>query len=223
MSEKKRVLILCTGNSARSQMAEGLLRHDAGDRFEVVSAGTRAEGRDASGGDRGDGGDRHRYFRAALQAPRMTFQGQAFDYVITVCDRARESCPIFPHRAEQLHWSFPDPAAATGDEERRLAAFRQVRDEITNKIDLFVSAKLMTFRPSNSLSPRERVRVREGRTLALDIFWMASLGFRSHQPSQRGWELPHPPAGGLSPRGEAVARNLRLTSEKAGAISRAIY
>jgi arsenate reductase len=128
MSGKKRVLILCTGNSARSQMAEGLLRHDAGEKFDVESAGTlpssvRPEaiavmselGIDISG---------HRSKNVA------EFQGQQFDYVITVCNNARESCPVFFGNAEKLHHDFVDPAALTGSDEARLELFRRVRDEL---------------------------------------------------------------------------------------------
>ncbi len=125
---KRRVLILCTGNSARSQMAEGLLRHDAGDRFEVESAGTNPSfvrpeaiavmqetGIDISG-QRSKSVDE--------------FAGERFDFVLTVCDHARESCPLYPGHTNRLHRSFPDPAAVVGTEAERLAAFRAVRDEI---------------------------------------------------------------------------------------------
>jgi arsenate reductase len=128
MSSKKRVLILCTGNSARSQMAEGLLRHDYGERFDVESAGTKASfvrpeaitamnelGIDISG-QRSKSVDE--------------FDGQRFDYVITVCDNARETCPVFFGAAERLHHSFEDPAAFLGSNEERLAVFRRVRDEL---------------------------------------------------------------------------------------------
>jgi arsenate reductase len=130
MGDQKKVLILCTGNSARSQMAEGLLRHDAGDRFTVESAGTkpshvRAEaiavmkelGIDISG---------HR------SKSVEEFVGTKFDYVLTVCDNAKESCPVFPGHANRLHKNFEDPAAAEGPEAARLAVFRRVRDEIRN-------------------------------------------------------------------------------------------
>ena len=129
---KKRVLILCTGNSARSQMAEGLLRAFGGDSVEVFSAGTnpssvRAEaiavmleiGIDLAG-------HRSKHVRE--------FDGQHFDYVITVCDDANESCPIFPGNTERIHWSFPDPAATEGRETERLAAFRRVRDALAERI-----------------------------------------------------------------------------------------
>src|SRR5580765_4663343 len=124
----KRVLILCTGNSARSQMAEGLLRSFGGDRFEVLSAGTKPSavrpeaiavmselGIDISS-------QRSKHVRE--------FDGQHFDYVITVCDNANESCPIFPDDTKRIHWSFPDPAAVEGSEAERLAAFRGVRDAL---------------------------------------------------------------------------------------------
>jgi arsenate reductase len=128
---KARVLILCTGNSARSQMAEGLLRHlgnAGGDRFEVESAGTRP------GRVRPEAIAVMRELGIDISGHRSKsvdeFAGQRFDYVLTVCDNARESCPIYPGHANRLHHSFDDPAAVEGDEEERLAAFRRVRDEI---------------------------------------------------------------------------------------------
>jgi arsenate reductase len=128
MADKKRFLILCTGNSARSQMAEGLLRHDAGDRFEVESAGTRpsAVRPEAITAMAEIGIDISR--QRSKHADEFT--GQHFDYVLTVCDHAREVCPIFPDGTTTLHHSFDDPAAAAGSEEERLAVFRRVRDEI---------------------------------------------------------------------------------------------
>lgn len=138
MGEKKRVLILCTGNSARSQMAEGLLRHEASDRFEVLSAGVEPT----------------QVKPEAIQAMREAdidisgqrsksvdeFTGQEFDYVITVCDNANERCPIFPGDTKRIHWSFDDPAATEGDIEARLAIFRRVRDEIRHRLRLFAAA-----------------------------------------------------------------------------------
>ena len=128
MSDKKRVLILCTGNSARSQMAEGLLRHDAGERFEVESAGTKASfvRPEAIAVMRELGIDISRHHSKNVNE----FDGQQFDYVITVCDNARESCPVFFGRAEKLHHDFEDPAALEGSEAERLAVFRRVRDEL---------------------------------------------------------------------------------------------
>jgi arsenate reductase len=140
MNEKKRVLILCTGNSARSQMAEGLLREIGGGRFEVESAGIIASfvrpqaieamkeiGIDISG---------HR------SKSVEEFSGQNFDYAITVCDNAKESCPVFPGNVKRIHWSFDDPAEATGSEEEKLAVFRRVRDEIKGKLENFTSSIL---------------------------------------------------------------------------------
>lgn len=123
---KQRVLILCTGNSARSQMAEGLLRHLAGDRFEVFSAGTRPVGLNPNAvkvmAELDIDISRHR------SKSVDEFSGRSFDYVITVCDRARESCPIFPGNGKRLHREFEDPAAAPADEQ--LVLFRKVRDQI---------------------------------------------------------------------------------------------
>ncbi len=134
---KEKVLILCTGNSARSQMAEGLLRHIAGDRFDVQSAGTVASfvRPQAIAVMAEIGIDISNHRSKCLDE----FLGESFDYVITVCDNARESCPIFPGRAERLHWSFDDPAEATGDQESQLKLFRRVRDEINARLDEFAS------------------------------------------------------------------------------------
>jgi arsenate reductase (thioredoxin) len=132
MTEKARVLFLCTHNSARSQMAEGLLRHLAGDRFEAYSAGTEAThvrplairamneiGVDISG----------------QQSKTLErYLGEPFDYVITVCDDANEACPFFPGAERRLHWSLPDPSAAEGTEEERLAVFRSLRDGIRDRV-----------------------------------------------------------------------------------------
>jgi arsenate reductase (thioredoxin) len=128
----KRVLILCTGNSARSQMAEGLLRHLAGDRLEVFSAGTRPsvvnplaiEAMAARGLD--IGAQRSKHLREYLAEP--------FDFVITVCDQAAESCPLFPGPAVRRHWSFADPAAAQGTPAERLAAFTTVREALEARL-----------------------------------------------------------------------------------------
>ena len=138
MTDRKRVLILCTGNSARSQMAEGLLRHLAGDRFEVASAGVaptqvRPEAVTAMR-ELGIGISHHR------SKSVDEFRGKEFDYVITVCDNANEQCPVFPGNTKRIHWSFEDPAAAQGDEKSRLAVFRKVRDEILQRLRLFVNA-----------------------------------------------------------------------------------
>src|SRR5580698_5449239 len=127
MSDKQRVLILCTGNSARSQMAEGLLRHDAGQRFEVFSAGTKPSSvrLEAIAVMRELGIDISGHRSKSVDE----FANQQFDYVLTVCDHARESCPLFPGKTVTIHHSFEDPAAMQGSDEERLAAFRRVRDE----------------------------------------------------------------------------------------------
>ena len=128
----QRVLFLCTHNSARSQMAEGLLRSLGGDRFEAHSAGTEATGV-------------RPLAIAAMAEVGVDISGQTsktldpyvaqrFDYVVTVCDDANESCPIFPNAAHRLHWSLPDPSKATGTEEQKLAAYRTVRDELKSRI-----------------------------------------------------------------------------------------
>ena len=118
---KRRVLVLCTHNSARSQMAEGLLRHLAGDRFEVESAGT-VETRvnpSAIAAMRELGIDISTHTSKTLDR----FLDQKWDYVITVCDNANESCPFFPGATARLHWSFEDPSSAKGSDEERLALF----------------------------------------------------------------------------------------------------
>ena len=128
MSKKWRTLILCTGNSARSQMAEGLLRQDGGGRFDVESAGTkpslvRPEAIEAM---REIGIDISGHRSKSVDE----FAGQDFDDVITVCDNAREVCPIFPAATRMIHRSFDDPASENGPWEARLSAFRRIRDEI---------------------------------------------------------------------------------------------
>jgi arsenate reductase len=129
MNAKKRVLILCTGNSARSQMAEGLLRHDAGERFEVESAGAKPgvvrKEAIAAMGELGIDISGHR------SKSVEEFDGQHFDYVITVCDNAKEACPVFFGQAQRMHHSFddpPPPGEGSGDE--RMTIFRRVRDEL---------------------------------------------------------------------------------------------
>jgi arsenate reductase (thioredoxin) len=135
MSDKKRVLILCTGNSARSQMAEGLLRHDAGDRFEVFSAGTRPTQvrPEAIAVMRELGIDISNHHSKGVDE----FAGQSFDYVLTVCDNAEESCPVFPGKTTMIHQDFEDPAAFEGSGEERLAPFRRVRDSIRQYLQSF--------------------------------------------------------------------------------------
>lgn len=136
MIQRKRLLFLCTGNSARSQMAEGLLRHEAGDNYEVFSAGTQPNlvrpeaiavmheiGIDISG---------HR------SKSIDEFKGQGLDTIVTVCDHAKESCPVFPGKTQRLHWPFEDPASVTGSEEQRKDAFRKIRDRIHARIMVFL-------------------------------------------------------------------------------------
>ena len=129
---KQRVLILCTGNSARSQMAEGLLRTLGNDHFDVFSAGSKPsvvnpfaiEAMHERGIDISS--YRSKHLNEYLHEP--------FDYVITVCDQAAETCPIFPGRATRLHWSFTDPAAVEGSHAEKLAAFRTIRDAIETRL-----------------------------------------------------------------------------------------
>lgn len=131
-----RVLFVCTHNSARSQMAEVLLRQKGGGLFEVFSAGTepgqvnpltirvlQEAGFDTSG----------------LRSKSVEeFLGQGFDYVVTVCDQARQVCPVFPGSGESLHWGYPDPNEATGTEEERLVVFRRVFTAIAERIGQFI-------------------------------------------------------------------------------------
>lgn len=129
MSEKKKVLILCTGNSARSQMAEGLLRHLAGEKFDVMSAGI------APSIVRPEAVEAMREIGIDISNHRSKsddeFARQNFYFIITVCDNARETCPFFPGYATRIHQSFEDPPPeSVGSYESRLEIFRRVRDEI---------------------------------------------------------------------------------------------
>jgi len=139
MTAKKRVLFMCTGNVARSQMAEGLLRHLAGDRFEVFSGGVipsyvrpnaitvmKELGIDISD---------HR------SKSVNEFIGTPFDYVITVCDYAAQRCPTFPGDAKRIHWSIEDPVVI-GDDEAQIEAFRTARDDLKGRIEAFVAGEL---------------------------------------------------------------------------------
>ena len=134
-----RVLFLCTHNSARSQMAEGLLRRLAGDRFEVASAGTEARGVNplATRAMAEIGIDLRGHTSKTLDR----FLSERWDYVITVCDSANESCPAFLAAGTRLHWSFDDPSAARGSDEQRLAVFRRVRHEIEARIAAWLSQR----------------------------------------------------------------------------------
>lgn len=125
------VLILCTGNSARSQMAEGLLRARVGDRMVVESAGSKPsavhpfaiEAMDEIGID----------IRSQHSKHLDVFLDRPFDFVITVCDNAAKTCPAFPGRAQRIHWSLPDPAAAPGSKKEQLDAFRRVREILDHR------------------------------------------------------------------------------------------
>lgn len=130
---KPKVLFLCTGNSARSQMAEGYLRHVAGDRFEPISAGIQPKGLNplAVEAMREVGID----ISGHTSKNVVNLLGQHVPFVVTVCDNAKERCPIFPGTWEFLHWSFEDPAEAVGSHDERLVVFRRVRDEIIQRIE----------------------------------------------------------------------------------------
>jgi arsenate reductase len=146
-AEPIRVLFLCTHNSARSQMAEALLARVGGERFEVLSAGTEAtrvhplaiQAMAEVGIDISDARSKH----------LNEFLGQDFDYVITVCDAANESCPVFPGSPQRIHWSFRDPSAAGGSEAERYRAFERVRSEITMRLRTWVQLPLEPVPPSD--------------------------------------------------------------------------
>jgi arsenate reductase (thioredoxin) len=134
---KRKVLFLCTGNSCRSQMAEGLLRHFGGDDFEASSAGTNpvSLNPDAVAVMKEVGIDISRQQSKHLQE----FSGQHIPYVITVCDKAKDTCPVFPSGVCTLHWGLEDPAAAEGTGAQRLSVFRQVRDKIQKHVLDFIA------------------------------------------------------------------------------------
>lgn len=132
-----RVLFLCTHNSARSQMAEGLLRHFGGDRVEVFSAGNQPDGvHPFAVRAMAEAGIDISRQRAKSMAG---FVDQTFDYVITVCDRVREVCPVFPNEPECIHWSFPDPAAVEGPDEVRYRAFQQTARQLATRLRYFLA------------------------------------------------------------------------------------
>ena len=132
---KKKILVLCTGNSARSQMGEGLFRAEGRGEFEVFSAGTRPSSvrPEAITVMKEIGIDISRHQSKSVDE----FVGQPFDYVVTVCDNARDTCPVFPAGTERIHWSFEDPAAIEGTEQKRLEAFRRTRDLIHERVKTF--------------------------------------------------------------------------------------
>jgi arsenate reductase (thioredoxin) len=152
MNNKPRVLFLCTGNSARSQMAEALLRHYAGDRFEVHSAGLEPKGvnpytvrvMDELGID----------IHGQQSKSVSTYLGRTiFSYVITVCSNAEANCPIFPGYTIRLHWPFDDPAASTGPDDEKLAKFRELRDQIAARIQSWLVEQGITPAPGNFQMP----------------------------------------------------------------------
>lgn len=132
----KKILVLCTGNSCRSQLAEGYLRHFAAGRAEVYSAGVETHGLNPKAVEtmRADGIDISKHTSNNINE----YQDVAFDYVITVCDHAREVCPFFPSDAKKFHYNFPDPAKATGTEAEINAAFERVRDMIKQYSKAFI-------------------------------------------------------------------------------------
>lgn len=135
----RRVLILCTGNCVRSQMAEGLLRHLGGSAYEVRSAGSHPNGYVsllAIEAMREIGID----ISSHRSKPISEFAGQQFNTVITVCDSAAELCPVFPGAPERIHWSIWDPGAVMGSHEQKLAAFRSVRDDLAARLNEFISS-----------------------------------------------------------------------------------
>jgi len=143
MNKRKRLLFLCTGNSARSQMAEGLLRHEAGDRYEAFSAGTQPSlvRREAIAVMHEIGIDISGHRSKSIDE----FKDQDLDTIVTVCDHAKESCPVFPGGTRPLHWPFEDPASVTGTEEQRKDAFRKIRDLIHRRIMVFLDEGTMRY------------------------------------------------------------------------------
>ncbi|MCW5906770.1 MAG: arsenate reductase ArsC [Chitinophagales bacterium] len=134
------ILVLCTGNSCRSQIAEAYLRHFAGDKATVYSAGVETHGLNprAVAVMKEDGIDISHHTSNHVDE----YAHVSFDYVITVCDNANERCPVFPSKAKKLHYNFPDPAKATGTEEEIMNEFRKVREEIKNYCKEFVEKEL---------------------------------------------------------------------------------
>ena len=136
----KKVLVLCTGNSCRSQIAEGYLKHFAGDKTEIYSAGIETHGVNprAIATMKEDGIDIAHHTSNNINE----YRDIDFDFVITVCDNAKERCPFFPGTAQKFHYNFPDPAKATGTEEEIMQQFRNVREMIKNYAKEFVATNL---------------------------------------------------------------------------------
>ena len=148
MSPAIRVLFVCTGNSVRSLMAEGLLRRQGGADFEVHSAGTEPKGvNPLTLQVLAEAGIDASWARSKSVAEYL---GQRFDYVVTVCDQARQVCPVFPGVHESLHWGYDDPAAVEGTEAERLAAFRRVFIQLSERIGQFIPLAAR----ERSVSPR---------------------------------------------------------------------
>ena len=152
MADRLRVLFLCTGNSARSQMAEGLLRFLGKDDFDAFSAGSEPQ---------------HINPRAVQVMEELSidiaqqrskhlneFLDQPFDYVITLCDPAHEECPAFPGDPERIQWRYPDPIAVVGDEEAQIRAFRKVRDEMSERLRLWILNQRKLLRERDASSDR---------------------------------------------------------------------
>jgi len=131
-----RVLFLCTHNSARSQIAEGLLKHHGKHDFEVFSAGNAPSGVNPLAIRVLD--EINIDIRSQQSTHLNEYIDQQFDFIITVCDRANDTCPTFPHDPERIHWSFPDPAAVEGSDEQRLQAFRKTRTEMQQRVRGFI-------------------------------------------------------------------------------------
>ena len=146
-----RVLVVCTGNSARSVMAEALLRTKGGDDFEVYSAGTVPKGiNPLTVRTLAEAGIDASWARSKSVEE---FLGEHFDYVITVCDEARQVCPVFPGVHESLHWGYEDPALAEGSEEERLVVFRRVFTQLGERINAFIPLALRKRRESGVSAP----------------------------------------------------------------------
>jgi arsenate reductase len=148
--QARRVLFVCTHNSARSQMAEGMLRAWGGDRFEAHSAGTEVSSvrPEAIAVMSEIGIDIGQHRSKSVQ----DYLGQPFAWVITVCDQARQNCPTFPGVEQTGHWSVEDPSEANGDEQERLAAFRRVRDDLRNRMHVFILAASREDLPAPEVS-----------------------------------------------------------------------
>jgi arsenate reductase len=140
----KKILVLCTGNSARSQMGEGLFRTEGGGCFEVFSAGTKPSfvRSEAIAVMKEIGID----ISDQRSKSVAEFSCQSIDYVVTVCDNVRDNCPVFPAGTERVHWSFEDPATVQGSEQERLAAFRRIRDQIHERVKAFFRDRMAATR-----------------------------------------------------------------------------